>query len=195
MVLSKEPRNEIDVQSLTKMIQMKTIVPYLPDHMEMDIKVFGASELSRQFYLDTIHCVTKRKRFIMCMYDTFGEYCGISGKEVKQKLIDELDSSVTWYTMASAACLGMRGIPFTDWLKKLKHPRTWPNELTLYALCILFHRNALVFNSGRIWTTLEVSPRLSVNIIQEMCETVMLYLGNNLYGTLRRKPFTLDQPI
>ena len=28
-----------------------------------------------------------------------------------------------------------------------------------------------------------------------MCKTVMLYLGNNLYGTLRHKPFTLDRPI
>ena len=40
-----------------------------------------------------------------------------------------------------------------------------------------------------------MNPGLPVSIIQEMCETVMLYLGNNLYGTLRRKPFTLDRPI
>ena len=138
MALSKEPQTEIsDILSLTKMISMKTIVPYLPDHLGMDIKVFEASEISQQFYLDTVHCVTKRKRFnIICMFDTFGEYCGMSGKEVKQKLIDELDSNVTWYTMASAACLGMHGIPFIDWLKKLKRPRIWPNELTLYVLCM-----------------------------------------------------------
>ena len=197
MALSKEPQSKIsDIQSLTKMISMNTIVPYLPDHLGMDIKVFEASEISQQFYLDTVHCVTKRKCFnIMCMFDTFGEYCGMTGKEVKQKLIEELDSNVTWYTMASAACLGMHGIPFIDWLKKLKRLRTWPNELTLYALCIMFRRNALVYNSGHIWTTLEVKPGLPVSIIQEMCETVMLYLGNNLYGTLKRKPFTRDHPI
>ena len=131
----------------------------------------------------------------MCMYDTFGEYCGIPGKDVKAKLIEELENNTPWYTMASAACLGIRGIQYMDWLKKLKRPRTWPNELNLYTLCILFHRNALVFNSGHIWTTLEVDPGLPVSIIQEMCETVMLYLGNNLYSTLRRKPFTLDRPI
>ena len=100
---------------------MKTIVPYLPDHLGMDIKVFEASEISQQFYLDTFHCVTKCKCFnIMCMFDTFWEYCGMTGKEVKQKLIEELDSNVRWYTMASAACLGMCGIPFIEWLKKLK---------------------------------------------------------------------------
>ena len=32
-------------------------------------------------------------------------------------------------------------------------------------------------------------------IIQEMCETVLLYLGNKLYGVLRCRPFTLDCPV
>ena len=160
MALSKEPRSNIgDVLSLTKTIHMNTTVPFLPDHMGMDIKVFEASELNQQYYLDTIHCVTKRKRFnVMCMYDTLGEYCGITGKDIKAKLLEELENNTQWYTMASAACLGMRGVQYTDWINKLKHPRTWPNELSLYALCILFCRNALVFNSGHIWTTLEVNP-------------------------------------
>ena len=62
MALSKEPRSNIsDVLLLTKTIHMKTTVPYLPDHMGMDIKVFEASELSQQYYLDTVHCVTKHK--------------------------------------------------------------------------------------------------------------------------------------
>ena len=117
----KKPQSDItDVLSLTKMIHMKTTVPYLPDHMGMDIKVFEASELSQQYYLDTVHCVTKRKCFnVMCMYDTFGEYCGIPGKDVKAKLIEELENNTSWYTMASAACLGMRGIQYMDWIKKL----------------------------------------------------------------------------
>ena len=197
MALSKEPRSNIsDVLSLTKTIHMKTTVPYLPDHIGMDIKVFEASELSQQYYLDTIHCVTKHKRFnVMCMYDTFREYCGLTGKDIKAKLLEELENNTQWYIMASAACLGMRGVQYTDWINKLKCPRTWPNEPSLYALCILFCRNALVFNSGHIWTTLEVNPGLPVSIISEMCETFMLYLGNNLYGTLRRKPFTPERPI
>ena len=197
MSLSKEPRSEIgDVLSLTKKIHMKTTIPYLPDHMGMDIKVFEASDLSQLYYLDTIHCVTKHKHFnVMYMYDMFREYCGTPGKEIKQKLIHELETNTTWYTTASAACLGMIGIQFMDWLKNLKRPRTWPNELPLYALCILFHRNVLVFNAGHIWITLEVNSELPVNIIQKMYETVILYLDNNLYGSLTRKSFTLDQPI
>ena len=62
-------------------------------------------------------------------------------------------------------------------------------------LCIVFRRNALVINGGRIWTTLETSQDMSISIIQEMCETALLYMGNNLYGILRRKPFALEHPL
>ena len=37
-----------------------------------------------------------------------------------------------------------------------------------------------------------VDKRILVGVIQEMCETT---LGNNLYGILRRHPFSLEQPI
>ena len=31
--------------------------------------------------------------------------------------------------------------------------------------------------------------------IQGMCETTLLYLGNNIYGILRRRPFSIECPI
>ena len=114
---------------------------------------------------------------------------------MKAKVLQELESNSVWYTKASAACLGMRGIKFETWLKKQAHPCTWPNELILYALCIIFCRNALVINGSRIWTTLETNQNMTISVIQEMCETTLLYLGNNLYGTLHRKPFTLERPL
>ena len=36
---------------------------------------------------------------------------------------------------------------------------------------------------------------MTISVIQEMCATTILYLGNNLYRILRRKPFTLDHPL
>ena len=36
---------------------------------------------------------------------------------------------------------------------------------------------------------------MNLGMIQEMCETTLLYLGNNLYATLRRHPFSLERPI
>ena len=162
----------------------------------MDIQVFDQDSLSDQYSLDTSHCVTKSKQFNnKCLYDTFVEYCMLSSTEVKSKLIQELKQREEGYVWATAACLAMRGFKYNEWLKKLERVRMWPNELALYALCIIFHRNACVFNNGHIWTTLDVSPNMTVGTIQEMCETTLLYLGNNIYRILRHRPFSLERPI
>ena len=161
--------------------------------MGLDIKAFKESEYGFQYYLDTSMCVTKQKTYNRkCLYDTFSEYCDLTGDEVKAKVLQELETNSVWYTKASATCLGMRGIKFDTWFKKQARPRTWPNELILYALCIIFCRNVLVINGGRIWTTLETNQDMTISVVQEMCETTLLYLGNNLYGPHRRKPFTLE---
>ena len=164
--------------------------------MEWTFRYLIKTVLSDQYYLDTSHCVTKSKRFNnKCLYDTFAEYCTLTGAEVKIKLLQELKAKEEWYTKASAACLGMRSVTYSDWHKKLQKAHTWPNELALYALCILFRRNAYVFNNGRIWTTPDVKPNMTIGTIQEMCKTTLLYLGNNIYGILRRRPFSLEQLI
>ena len=66
--------------------------------------------------------------------------------------------------------------------------------MALYGLCVLFRRNALVINSGRPWTTLKHTENLTQGVFTEVCETILLYLGNNLYAVLCRLPFSLDQP-
>ena len=89
-------------------IQYKSIVQYLPYTMGLDIKDFEGSEYGFQYYLD----------------DTFLEYCDLSCDELKAKVLQELQSNSVWYTKTSAACLGMRGIKFDAWLKKLSCPCT-----------------------------------------------------------------------
>ena len=198
MVAFGEPQSTAisNLSGIIDKIQYKSMVQYLPDSMGLDIKDFEESEYGFQYYLDTLMCVTKRKTYNRkCLYDTFSKYCDLTGDEVKAKVLQELETNSFWYTKASATCLGMQGIKFETWLKKQAHPCTWPNELILYALCIIFCRNALVINGGRIWTTLETNQDMTISVIQEMCETTLLYLGNNLYGTLRRKPFTLERPL
>ena len=176
-----------DLTNITKEINFRSIVSYLLDSNDMDIQVFDQGSLSDQYYLDTSHCVTKSKCFnSKCLYNTFAEYCMLTGAEVKIKLLHKLKTREEWYIKASTACLGMRRVAYSDWYKKLQKACTWPNELALYALCVLFHHNACVFNNGRIWTTLDVTPNMTIGTIQEMCKTTLLYLGNNIYGILQR---------
>ena len=66
-------------------------------------------------------------------------------------------------------------LPLSD-LKAAKEKRTY-----------LYHT--------RVWTTLEVLPDMDLGVVQGMCETTLLYLGNNLYPMLRQHLFSLKRPI
>ena len=60
-------------------VEYKTHISYLPDSQGMDIKAFDNSGLQEMYYLDTLFCVTKSKRYNRkCLYDTFGSICDLS---------------------------------------------------------------------------------------------------------------------
>ena len=169
---------------------------FLPDTMGFDIKAFERDPLCMQFYIDTSYCVTKWKRFnIKCMYKTFAEYCDLDTKGVKDLLIKEIEKSKHWFIKASAASLGMRSVSFEAWFAKLQRSCTWPNKYALYALCVVFRRNALVINAGQAWTNMQLQDDMSFDMVLEMCKTRLLYLGNNLCATLRQRPFTLERSL
>ena len=62
-------------------------------------------------------------------------------------------------------------------------------------LYMIYRRHAIVFTATQPWCTVKVKENMTIGIIQEMCETVLLYLGNKLYGVLRHKPFTMEWPV
>ena len=72
-------------------------------------------------------------------------------------------------------------------------PRTRLDELMLYVLCVLYRRHCIVYTKWQPWHTVNPESELSLNMIEEMCETKLLFIGENLYGVLRRLP--LERPI
>ena len=123
--LNHEPRISIaeELVNMINKIEYKSDIGYIPDTNGVDINAFNQGNLSDMYYLDTVHCVTKRKTYNRkCMYDIFGEYSNMSADEVKAKLIAELSENKEWYRMAGTCPLGMRGVRFDQWLKRLEKP-------------------------------------------------------------------------
>ena len=181
-----------NIESFTGRVDYVSIIGALTEEYAMDIKAFDNSELSQQYWLDTSHCITKTKRYNRKnLYSIIGSYSNMTEDEVKHKVIMEINEHAEWYDMASSVALTMKGINFKKWLCQLVKHRTMPDEVVLYALCVIYRRNALVFTSIRPWSTLKKTPNMTLNIVSEMCETLLLYLGKNLYGELHRRPFRI----
>ena len=63
--LDHEPRLSIaeELVNMINKIEYKSDIGYIPDTNGVDINVFNQGNLSEMYYLDTVHCVTKRKTY------------------------------------------------------------------------------------------------------------------------------------
>ena len=82
----------------------------------------------------------------------------------------------------------MKGTTFQKWLEYMRRPRTRPDELMLYILCVLYRRHCVVYTKWQPWHTVNPDAGLTVNMIEEMCETRLLFIGESLFGVLHRLP-------
>ena len=112
---------------------------------------------------------------------------------MKANVIAEIKANPVCYAKAGHVMLIMKGTTFKKWLDSMKRPRTQPDELMLYALCVLYRRHCIVYTKWQPWHSVNPTAGQTFNMIEEMCETKLLYIGENLFGVLRRLP--LDRPI
>ena len=108
---------------------------------------------------------------------------------------EEIIAHWDWFKHASHVCLAMGDSNFESWFKKQKYKNAVPDELTVYALSILFRRHTIIYNLFHPWHTVALKPGLSINVIDKTCETRLLFLGDSLFGELVRKNVTIPPSI
>ena len=59
-------------------------------------------------------------------------------------------------------------------------------ELTLYALCKLYHQHAVVYTMAGMWTTVKDGVLLNEFDLMEKCDIKLLNLGGHQYGVLTK---------
>ena len=60
------------------------------------------------------------------------------------------------------------------------------DELTLYALCRLYHQHAMVYTMTRMWTTAKYGVLLNESDLMGKCDIKLLHLGGYWYGVLTK---------
>ena len=60
------------------------------------------------------------------------------------------------------------------------------DELTLYALCRLYHRHTVVYSMTGLWTTIKDRVLLNQIDLLEKCDIKLLHLGGYRYGILSK---------
>ena len=163
----------------------------------VSIEEFDKSDLAKDYWLDTSKCISGRKQNKINnqnIYDVFGDYSNHSSDEVCKFAIKEVTDNQAWYRSRCTVALSMKFTTIEDWLKEQKKHSSPGDEISLFALSVIYRRHTIVFMKSQPWCTVEISGTETATDIINTCETHLLYLGPQLFSVLRNHPFTVFGP-
>ena len=174
-----ENKNSIaaELLCLTELVDYCRIIKPLKNMETVMIADFDKLELAMLFKFNKY-----------CIYDIFAGYCDLYRFTLKDMVNTEIKDNINWYTKVSNMCLGWKNTNLQSWLKKQAYKSMTPDELCFYALNIIFRRHTIAYTAYQPWCTIDMKPGFSSKKVLEACEIKLLYLGDNLFGELHRKP-------
>ena len=170
------------------------IVPYIGKSTALKPSEFDDHELNDRYWLDTRNCKHGRKINRQQIFELFGSYSGENPADVRQGMVMKIRLE---YDFFRGVGMVMTGTGTLDtWMDKMSKPDVAADELAIYALSRFFNRHTLIYTKMRPWTTLAPEHSTSVETAHDKCQTHLVYLGNNMYGVLRPRPFVnVDAPM
>ena len=102
--------------------------------------------------------------------------------------------NIAWYKSRANIPLSMKFVTIEKWLEAQKQRTVPGDEITVFVLSVIFRRHTIVFTKTKPWCTVEVDCNDTATDVINKCETILLYLGPQLFGVLRPHPFTIWPP-
>ena len=125
------------------------------------------------------------------MFELFGEYSGRDAQTIRDELYDWLqDKNNDVRSVVTKTMLPTPHCSLTGWLMTMRNVKYAGDELTLYALCKLYHRHAIVYTMTGVWTTIKDGVLLNEFDLVEKCDIKLLHLGDYRYGVLTKLEHT-----
>ena len=144
--------------------------------------------LNKAYKFDTSRFQTRHGNCIPNgMFELFSEYSGRDAQTIRDELYDWLeDKSNDVRTVVTKAMVPFPHRSLTGWLMTMRNAKYVGDELTLYALCRLYHRHAVVYTMAGLWTTIKDGVLLNESELMEKCDIKLLHLGGYWYGVLTK---------
>ena len=93
------------------------------------------------------------------------------------------------YNKVGCTVLNLKGCDLDTWCDEMGDSNHLPDELMLFALSRTYNRHNMVLCKQHIWTTIYADPLLDMETLLSACHIHLVYLGDRLYGELKKGPF------
>ena len=196
MAAGKTPIAEELIQSIS-LHQMRVIPAYLSESDATTIEAFAKSELSLKYVLDTQNLYWPGAVNRSHVFDLFVEFLlHKDGGKPRLDMINLVSDNRERYVIDGHVVLKMHETNLNAWACKMTYWENSADKIALYAFSDLTKQHTVVITSTKPWRT--VHPHVVLKDIHgllDVCGVKLLYLGNNKFGRLRRRPQNYDTSV
>ena len=120
------------------------------------------------------------------IYELFGKMVNKSADKIRDDLVDWANSRRAEITEAGTVMLNNDKKDYSWWILSTTHRKNPVDELSLWCLCKMTYKHAVVYTPDYTWTTLR-DKSLDIAEIDKICEVHLAYMGYGKFAIITQK--------
>ena len=174
--LAEELLDKINEEGYKSMVAPLSIDDKLPDHVFQALKKTMKGKYQFSYDLFSNRRGTPKPNGI---FELFERYCGDSTDIIRQRLVDYVHTNTADIKSMTTDYFKKKGGDLLMWVYKMSRPSTPGDELSLFLLCKIFNRHAVIHTIRGPWCTLNVTNTGSNAALEDRCDIVLVFI---VYG-------------
>ena len=162
----------------------------------VNLCAFEITDIGKEYWVDTCNCYVKGHRNPDHLFDIFARFSDDTAEMVQAKTVAYIKQEPDRWEHTGRVVLDMNFIQLEKWLEIMEMSTACGDELMLFALNVLYCRRTVVYTENRVWTTVNDASNnnLDLSELHDICDVHLVFLGNYIFGELKRKPM-LSAPV
>ena len=146
--------------------------------------------MGTNYWIDLRRCFIDGKINQNHVLEMFGVYSGYEPSELRQCAITILntETEIPYWSHAGSVLLGLNFMSYSEWTEYMSDESSPCDELMLYVLSRIHCRHTVVYTANRVWTTVYVDGKTTVDDLMSICDLRLVYLGGKTFGELKKLP-------
>ena len=187
----------ITESSMAKIAPYNNIACAITNERAIDMKAFHKNILKKERWVDIHKFVSKDKCELSDgLFKIFGNYSDEPPHTVHDNLLgwiyDNFRKLETWLSIV----LKQKGVSLSDWVESMRNPKQPSDELYLYLLCRMYHKDTLINLKHHWWSTIQHALPGDLNEILEQCHLELVFVCQWVLDEVKqiRKPLSTRVP-
>ena len=127
------------------------------------------------------------------MLEMFGVYSNMEPSVLHEAAINMMKENESYWEHCGSLTTQMNFVTYSEWKTNMSKDTTMCDEFFIFVLSKLHYRHTLIYTANRLWSTMRAGS-MDRSELHSKSDLHLVYLGNNTYGELRRKPMMPAPP-